>query len=187
MESLHMYSGMANNNMTDNGVTTNGMEADFVPYKHHDYNTKIFAGFWIRFCAYVVDLIVLGSFVRIIRGPLLLIAGTDRISFSYFDLTLAAFLMPVYFVLFTKLMDGQTPGKMIFGLKVVCFNEQKLSWQTVIIRELFGRYINKAIIFLYLISAFTPKKQHAIDYLVDTSVISLTYLDIWKDSGEPSP
>ena len=146
----------------------------------HNYDFSIFAGFWIRFCAYLVDLIVLGSFVRIIKSPLILIIGTDRLSIGFFELTLAAILLPVYFVLFTKLSNGQTPGKMIFGLKVVCFNEEKLSWQTVIIRELFGRYINKAILFLYIITAFTPKKQHAVDYLTDTSVISISNLSIWE-------
>ncbi len=150
---------------------------------YHNYDLNIFAGFWIRFCAYLLDLIVLGSFVRIIRSPLMLIIGADRLSIGFFELTLAAILFPVYFVLFTKFTDGQTPGKMVFGLKVVCFNEEKLSWQTVIVRELFGRYINKAILLLYIIAAFTPKKQHAIDYLTDTSVISITNLNIWKKAS----
>jgi len=151
---------------------------NFVGY--HNYDLNIFAGFWIRFCAYLFDLIVLGSFVRIIRSPLMLIIGTDRLSIGFLELTLAAILFPIYFLLFTKLTDGQTPGKIVFGLKVVCFNEEKLSWQTVIVRELFGRYINKAIILLYIIAAFTPKKQHAIDYLTDTSVISISNLNIWE-------
>jgi len=148
--------------------------------KYHDYDLTIFAGFWIRFCAYMVDLIVLGSIVRIIRSPLMLIIGTDRITIGFFELTLAAVLFPVYFVLFTKLSNGQTPGKIIFGLKVVCFTEENLSWQTVIVRELFGRYINKAIMLLYVIAAFTPRKQHAIDYLTDTSVVSISSLNIWE-------
>lgn len=159
------------------------IDSEKIIEKHHDYDLTVFAGFWIRFCAYIADMIVLGSFVRVFRGPLMLLFGTDRISAGYFELTIAAVMLPVYFVLFTKLMDGQTPGKMIFGLKVVCFNEEKLSWQTVIIRELFGRYINKTIMLLYIIAAFSPRKQHAVDYLADTSVISLNSFNIWKKAA----
>lgn len=149
--------------------------------KTTEYPESVFAGFWIRFVAYITDLIIIGSIARLLRGPLLLVAGSDRISVWYFELTLAAMVFSLYFVLFTKFSKGQTLGKMIFGLKVVCFGEEQLSWQTVLVRELFGRYIQKTIILLYIIAAFTPKKQHAVDYLADTGVISESKMKIFQE------
>ncbi len=146
-----------------------------------EYPESVFAGFWIRFVAYITDLIIIGSLSRLLRGPLLLLAGSDRISVWYFELTLAALVFSLYFVLFTKFSGGQTLGKIIFGLKVVCFGEENLSWQTVLVREFFGRYIQKTIMLLYVIAAFTPKKQHAVDYLADTGVITESKMKIYEE------
>jgi uncharacterized RDD family membrane protein YckC len=77
-----------------------------------------------------------------------------------------------YFILMTKYTNGQTLGKMIFGIRVVCFKEEKLSWQTLLIREGVGRYIGKIVAVIYLVAAFQNKKQHPIDMLCDTSVVT---------------
>ena len=77
-----------------------------------------------------------------------------------------------YFMLTTKYTNGQTVGKMIFGIRVVCFKEENLSWQTVLIREGVGRYIGKTVAVIYLVAAFQSKKQHPIDLLCDTSVVT---------------
>lgn len=66
---------------------------------------------------------------------------------------------------------GQTLGKMVFGLKVIPLNDERLSWSTVIFREWIGRYISATIWILYVIAAFTPKKQALHDMFADTAVI----------------
>jgi uncharacterized RDD family membrane protein YckC len=142
------------------------------------YPENVFAGFWIRFFAYLVDLIVIGSFVRLINGPISIITnGVVEISIWYISFGAALIIYPLYFVLFTGFSDGQTLGKMIFGIRVVCLTEEKLSWKTVIVRELFGRYIQKVILLLYLVAAVAPKKQHVVDMLMDTAVISDSHLE----------
>ena len=79
-------------------------------------------------------------------------------------------------MLFRSLNDGQTLGKMIFGIKVVALHEDSLSWKTVLVREGFGRYLQKAILILYTIAIFTPHKQHFVDLLTDTSVVTINFL-----------
>ncbi|PKM66712.1 MAG: hypothetical protein CVU95_10580 [Firmicutes bacterium HGW-Firmicutes-2] len=131
------------------------------------YPKIVYAGFWMRFFAYLLDLIIVGSIQRMML--FFLGEGLPKT-------TLSVILFLAYFVLMTKLNQGQTLGKMVFGLRVICFKEEKLSWSTVLVRELFGRYVQKIIWPMYLLVVFTPYKQHVIDILADTSVVTENYI-----------
>ncbi len=130
-----------------------------------------FAGFWLRFWAYLIDLIVVGSITRILLKPILKAMGVihDPSFFSALNIG-TAIIFYLYFVLMTKYFR-QTLGKMIFGLKVVSLKEDGLSWMTIIFREFIGRYISKTILVLYFLVGFLPKKQGLHDIFADTSVI----------------
>lgn len=137
-----------------------------------DY-TNLLAGFWIRFWAYLIDLIVIGSINRILVYPLLQLIGIDTNDSYIFSVVsnITAITFFAYFVIMTKLLK-QTLGKMVFGLKVVSTKgEENLNWGTILFRELIGRYISKMIWVGYVIAAFTPKKQALHDIFADTLVI----------------
>ncbi|PTQ85245.1 putative RDD family membrane protein YckC [Trichococcus patagoniensis] len=140
----------------------------------HRYPDYAFAGFWIRFFAYLVDLLVVQALVAILIKPIFAL-GSIRMQGND-PLTLYGFLQLLifvgYFIVTTKYTNGQTLGKMIFGIRVVCFKEEKLTWQTILIREGVGRYIGKIVAVIYLVAAFQNKKQHPIDMLCDTSVVT---------------
>ena len=143
--------------------------------KYHQYPSLIYAGFWMRLFAYCLDLIIIGSLQRIFL--FFLDGGGIKNGIS-----LAIYL--IYFVLMTKLNRGQTLGKMAFGLRVVSFTEVNLSWTTVVIREFFGRYLQKIFMIMYILVVFTPKKQHIIDLLVDTSVIIDNNLMLYEEKPQ---
>ncbi|RFU66223.1 RDD family protein [Peribacillus glennii] len=129
-----------------------------------------FAGFWMRFWAYLADLVIVGSINRIIVHPIFkALDPSDQGWFSAENLC-TAIVYYLYFMLMTK-YAGQTLGKMIFGLKVVSLKEEKLSWGTVLFREFIGRFISKTIIIGYIIVGWLPKKQGLHDIFADTSVI----------------
>jgi uncharacterized RDD family membrane protein YckC len=143
--------------------------------EEQEYRGKTFrlAGFWIRFYAYLIDLIIIGSITFLFFRPILNLVGlsTDLplISISLSSLgVIAAF----YFVFMTKLWS-QTMGKMIFGLKVIKHNGKSLDWLTVIFREIVGRTISQLIGLHigYIWAAFHPKKQTWHDQLMDTYVV----------------
>lgn len=140
----------------------------------HSYPDYVFAGFWIRLFAYLVDLLIVQALVGILIKPIFALGGISMLGNN--PLTLFGFLQLLilvgYFMLTTKYTNGQTVGKMIFGIRVVCFKEENLSWQTVLIREGVGRYIGKTVAVIYLVAAFQSKKQHPIDLLCDTSVVT---------------
>lgn len=149
----------------------------------HRYPDYFYGGLWLRLFAYLIDLIVIQSIGRIAVNNMFTAFNLpkDTGSFSYYTLAhLAVYLL--YFILMTKFTNGQTVGKMIFGLRVVCFKEQNLSWSTVIVREGFCRYfLNLSVLrVLYLVLLFTPQKQHVGDLLSDTSVVSENVLKASK-------
>lgn len=131
-----------------------------------------YAGFWIRFWAFLFDLVVVYSLIRMLITPVFLYFDfpmDDGMFSSYTLITTVIFYG--YFVLMTKWL-GQTIGKMIFGLKVISLHNQKLSWSTALFREGIGRYISITAFYLpFLIIGFHPKKIGLHDYFADTSVI----------------
>lgn len=135
-----------------------------------------YAGFWMRFWAYLVDLIVIAGLRQLIVSPILGFLDQESAD-GIFSLPniLSAVVFYLYFVLLTKYF-GQTLGKMIFGIKVIPLKEKRLSWQTVLFREWIGRYISASIFILYALVAFLPKKQGLHDYFADTTVIHENYV-----------
>lgn len=148
------------------------------PQFHH-YPDYFYAGFWVRFFAYLIDLLCISAITGILLGLPASLFGLTKSSelFSIYGF-LALLLYLAYFILLTKLNHGQTIGKMIFGIRVICFTENELSWQTVLIREGACRFVLRGSIFMlgYLVTIFTPNKQHIGDYFSDTSVVTLNLL-----------
>ena len=131
-----------------------------------------YAGFWMRFWAYLADLVIIGSINRILIYPVLRVLDIplhDGGIFSTVNICTAV-IFYLYFVLMTKYFK-QTLGKMIFGLKVVALQKDKLTWSTILFREWIGRFISGSILLLYVIIAFLPKKQGLHDLFADTTVI----------------
>jgi uncharacterized RDD family membrane protein YckC len=166
---------------------TNNLEESaspaFIEQKYSNENEEInkdgkverklsFAGFWMRFWAYLLDLIVIGSIDRLFINPVFRLLGFDLNAISMFaPISIAtAITFYAYFVLMTKFF-GQTLGKMVFGLRVVNLKGEKLSWGAVIFREWIGRFISTSIWITYIIVAFLPKKQGLHDLFADTTVI----------------
>lgn len=140
------------------------------------YPDFFYAGFWIRFFAYLVDLFCVTAVTTILLGlpaNLLNIEKNTEITSVYGFLALIVYL--AYFILLTKMNHGQTIGKMVFGIRVISFTEAELSWQTVLVREGACRYILRGSFFMlgYLVTIFTPNKQHIGDYFSDTSVVTI--------------
>lgn len=130
------------------------------------------AGFWMRFWAYLIDLIVIGSLSRLFIKPIFRILDIPMedtgILSSYLIVDSIVFFG--YFVLTTKLL-AQTLGKMIMGLRVVLLNGEPLDWKSVIFREWIGRYISAVFMLGYIVIAFNPKKQGFHDMFSDTVVV----------------
>lgn len=134
-----------------------------------------YAGFWMRFWAYLLDLLVLLSINTIIVSPIIAITNLSEIRIFFFSIEaiLISIVTILYFLLLTKIW-GQTIGKMVLGIKVISKKGVPLTWSALIYREVVGRYIIQVFMLtytLYLIVAFQRKKQGLHDMIGDTLVI----------------
>lgn len=132
-----------------------------------------YAGFWIRFWAYLIDLSIVAAISGIVVKPIFRVAGFEISNPSFLLFTpykiTALVLLLLYFTLMTKYLQ-QTVGKMIMGIRVVQKNGEKLTWSTVVFRETIGRFISKLLVIPYLFVLFMPKKQALHDVFADTVV-----------------
>ncbi|MGA9288762.1 MAG: RDD family protein [Anaerobacillus sp.] len=144
------------------------------PASFSDEPTQMrFAGFWMRFWAYLVDIIVVASLNGILITPAL--RGFDvpagEPAFLPIQAVLTGIIYYAYFILMTKFLS-QTLGKMLFGLRVESDKGKGLTWCTVVFREGIGRFISKTILFVgFIVVAFTKKKQGIHDLFADTIVV----------------
>lgn len=130
------------------------------------------AGFWMRFWAFIIDVLIVSAIVGILVNPIFNLFDWSLSDSSWYApiTIISAIFYYAYFVLMTKYLQ-QTVGKMIFGLKVQTVNGEKLSWGTVLFREWIGRFINNTIPILYVIVAIMPKNMSVADYIADTVVV----------------
>ena len=130
------------------------------------------AGFWVRFWAYLIDLLVITALTSILVKPVFALIGLETSSVPWYApyAILSALIFYGYFVLMTKFFR-QTVGKMIMGIRVVSLKTDDLSWMTLLFREWIGRFISVTIWPLYWIVGFTPLKQGIHDYIADTTVV----------------
>lgn len=142
---------------------------------HDSIQSSLYAGFWIRFLSFIIDLLVIFGINALIIQPLLHLFGLEdvKIWIQYFSLEhiLEALVFYLYFVLLTKQFK-QTLGKMIVAIRVEKADRTDLSWGDVLFREWIGRIISGLFgNLLYLVVAFTHKKRGLHDYFADTVVI----------------
>lgn len=141
-------------------------------------NTEVqnrrYAGFWMRFWAFLIDSIVIGSVNIIILSPFNLGEQSNPIigTLTIYGL-IASITFYLYFLLMTKYFT-QTIGKMILGIRVIRADGTILQWSDLLFREVIGRFIQTVfslLNLLYLIVGFTSEKEGIHDMLARTRVI----------------
>jgi len=121
-----------------------------------------YAGFWMRFAAFIIDAIILmipnGIIEVTVEG-----AGPQ--------LLLRLVISALYFVGFWLLNDGATPGKMALGIKVQMANGGPIDAGPAVLRWI-GYYVSLVILLIgYIMIAFTPQKRGLHDYIAGTVVV----------------
>lgn len=139
----------------------------------------VYAVFFVRLSAYIIDCIIVGSALLILRIPKFFIYMMNPdvffvkpilFKFSIFDIIIYL-LGLTYFVLMTYYYGG-TLGKKLFKLKVCKATDEKLSLFTIIYRESIGRYLSGLILFIgYIMIGLDSKRRGLHDILSDTLVI----------------
>lgn len=159
-----------------------------LPTSIEDYmilSKNFYAGFWTRFIAYVLDMIVvysLASLLNTVSFGLLNrqfdfpILGEESLSY--------VIVMFTYFISMTYFFS-QTLGKMIMKIKVETNRGDKLSFADVVYRELVGRLLTIFLAYLpYLAVAFANKKKGLHDFIADTVVVKEDFSKLRRQMNE---
>ena len=137
-------------------------------------NQVVYAGFFARMTAYILDMIIVGAVHLFVRAPLMGISSylDFNILFSYTILDIILYAVSILYFVFFTYTEGSTPGKKVMNLKVVNADGGKLTLFQVLYRETIGRFLSGAILGLgYLMIVFDKRKRSIHDMLSDTRVI----------------
>lgn len=143
-----------------------------------------YASFWLRFLAFVIDMLIVLVIQLVLLIPFIGIIGYEM---SYtglgdisegtiltlgFGLYLTFMLISwLYFALFHASSTHATIGKMIVGIKICHAHSRDLSFSRTSLRYV-SKYMSFAILLIgFVIAAFTPKRQALHDFIANTIVI----------------
>ena len=159
-----------------------------LPTTIEDYmilSNNFYAGFWTRFVAYLIDMIVIYAISSLLNTfsfgllnkrldfPIL---GEESLSY--------VIVMFTYFITMTYFFS-QTLGKMIMKIKVETNKGDKLGLMDVVYREVVGRLLTIFLVYIpYLAVAFTNKKKGLHDYIADTVVVKEDFSKLRRQMNE---
>ncbi len=148
-----------------------------------------YAGFWVRFGAGVIDILVLLGIYCIILNIVSWIAISfsmasafgsqpnnlaviQRLVSNPIILTVFGAVKVAYFVGFWT-WRGQTPGKMVLGIKVIRTDSSPITLGYAFLRYL-GYIVSAVILYIgFIWIAFDSRKQGIHDKIADTYVVKL--------------
>lgn len=150
----------------------------------------VYAGFWRRFAAHLIDSIIISVVEFIIFIPALAMVGIGVVTTAMeadaesivglllmvigtflFTILLTIILSWLYFALMESSARGATLGKMVVGLRVTDLSGGRISFGRAT-----GRYFSKIISAMilmvgYIMAAFTDRKQALHDIIAGTLVV----------------
>jgi uncharacterized RDD family membrane protein YckC len=136
------------------------------------------AGFWVRFFAYVVDLLIIWALCTPLKmGLAMVYTAIPDESFGYmpnfYDRGWIIYHVVLFFYFGWFYAErGASPGKLLMGLRVIeVSRKKKLGYWRTFFRESLGKYISGLPLALgYLIAALRSDHKALHDLLFDTQV-----------------
>ena len=134
-----------------------------------------YAGFWRRFWAYVIDLIILGFLAAVLRA----LTGEDDIGIVDFLANpdepapngLSVLVTWFYFAWLESSARRATPGKQALGLVVTDLGGNRISFLRATGR-FFAKFLSALILLIgFIMAAFTERHQVLHDKIADTVVV----------------
>ena len=139
---------------------------------------RVYAGFFVRLAAFIVDSLIIGAGLLIIKIPMWFASfGSENLLqkdfiFKYSVLDIVYYVLGVcYFALLTY-YTGSTLGKKLFHLRVISSEDRKPTFFEIVFRESVGRFLSQLIVFIgYIMAGADRRKRGLHDILSDTYVV----------------
>ena len=157
-------------------------------------STSNYAGFWLRFVAYIIDYIIIAILQSVVIMPIFAMLGLGFATTGGFDTSsmseediigmAVAFVSAVsaamavsfviqtfYFTLMESSKNQATVGKLALGLKVTDRSGNKLDFTKALLRQL-GKIISGMVMLIgYIMAGLTEKKQALHDMIAGALVV----------------
>lgn len=139
--------------------------------------TLVYAGFWIRALAYIIDGIILGIVNGVLFSSLapnmMNVSNPENIQFGpLFTYSGLSLLIPAIYTIGFWVSGGATPGKMALGLRVVRSDDGGPLATGQAIGRFLGYFVSSFVFALgFIWVAFDPRKQGWHDKLASTVVV----------------
>ncbi|MDO4260997.1 MAG: RDD family protein [Eubacteriales bacterium] len=163
-------------------------------YRDSSNDTVVFAGFWVRLAAFLIDSLLVSALLLFARLFLFLLslfpAGDLLNGHLLFQYSLSDMVLygcgALYYILFTY-FTGVTPGKRLLNLRVVTAGGgRELSLLCVVYRETVGRFLSGFLLGIgYLMAGIDREKRALHDMLADTRVVYEKPVKICRTYREP--
>lgn len=143
------------------------------------FQTPVYAGFWMRFLAYLIDAILLGAVffpVGFALGIAMIAGGIDPNSPEWTSVNMLINGLSILAGwLYQSLLESSswqgTAGKKLLGLKVTDLDGNRIAFGKATGRY-FGKILSGMICFIgFIMVAFTEKQQGLHDMLAGTLVV----------------
>jgi len=135
----------------------------------HSHADGLYAGFWLRFGAWLIDVLIMTC----IASPIALIVpamGGKPLSNAPITWVVVPILW-LYYAIFESSKLQATPGKLVFKLSVTDLLGQRIGFGCATVR-VFGRCLSTLILFFgYFMVGWTARKQGLHDMLAGTCVV----------------
>lgn len=138
----------------------------------------IYAGWWVRFLAALLDLLVLGAcMILLVIGIAGMIAYSGRDSMLTNPTAVSAFYWAVvcislaYYILMESAAHGATFGKRWMNIKVMRVNGNRLTTMRALLRLIARVFSHLLLMGGFLMQPFTQRKQALHDLLAGTVVV----------------
>ncbi|AZB41576.1 RDD family protein [Bacillus sp. FJAT-42376] len=126
-----------------------------------------YAGFWVRFGAYLIDGVI---FLIIFGIPSFLLIGGDPAANTAIRLFIGT-LSALYVILMPTTKWQGTIGKKLLGLKIVDENGGRLTAGRAVLRYI-GQIISALVLYIgFIMAAFTNRKRALHDMMAHTYVV----------------
>jgi uncharacterized RDD family membrane protein YckC len=141
-------------------------------------DNTVYAGFFVRLTAYLIDSLLIGTVLLLVRVPMFFVRmGNPELfllkpllfRFSLYDIIMYLAAC-AYFILLTY-YTGSTVGKRLMNLKVVSGDGTPLTLLNVLYRETIGRYLSSILFIGYIMIGASSEKRGLHDFLCNTRVI----------------
>jgi uncharacterized RDD family membrane protein YckC len=130
-----------------------------------------YAGFWIRAAALLIDFLIVGIVQYAVSVGILFLTPASSEQAVVTDLRALGFLFDIFYYCFFWTHGGATPGKMIFGLKVIDRRGGPVAL-TQAVRRWFGQILSGLLLgYGFMKAGWMPEKAALHDGLARTRVV----------------